>query len=238
ATRRSQPGGGDVLMRVSHFALLAGLCQFIPIPFADDLAGQNVRRRMVGVLLDRRGRTYDVDDVEPLYAGPGKSLVGRAGSFAKGLVLKPMKKLLRTVFFVAIIRQAILATAEVLMLGHTIDRLLAQDWLPNDAPKETLEAEAEQIVVAVSGVMSSPERRGLVTLVRRMARVLRDRDRSDTDLPDVTDGDAEAALDDGQRRDLDTASAKLANRLEDETGRSILARVDAAVDARLAKLNA
>jgi hypothetical protein len=227
------PGGTEVMLRVSHYALLGGLCQFIPIPFADDLAERHVRKRMVDLLLDRRGRPFDAGVVKPLYAGPGGSILGKAGGIAKSLVMKPVKKLLKTVFFVATIRRAILESAEILLLGHTIDRLLADGRLPAEASEDALRDEAERIEAAVTAVMASPERRGLTTLVRHAANLLREREQIDVTLPPVTDGNAEAALDEEQRRQLDAASKKLAAELEDERGRSTLAKLDAMIDEHL-----
>ena len=238
------PGGADVMGRIAHHALLSGLCQFIPVPFADDYADRRVRRAMVAKLLAARGRAYDADAVKPLWAGPPGSVLGKIGGVAKGLVLKPVKKLLRTVFFVFTIRRAILEAAEVLLLGHTLDRLLAAGRLGDGLPADARRDEAADVERAVAGVMDSPDRRALVTLVRASARKLRGigRDAEDADpgpdaRPDATADDAaeaEASLSPRQREKLDAASSELAGELQDEQGRSLLARLDAAVDARLA----
>ena len=230
------PGGGDVMLRVAHHALLSGLCQFIPVPFADDLVDRRVRKRMVNVLLDRRGRSFDAEAVKPLYAGPPKSAVETAGSVAKGLVMRPIKKLLRTVFFVATIRRAVLEAAEVLLLGHTLDRLLADGWFAEGQEATRLEADAARVERAVDDVMASPERRNLTRLVRRAVRLLRDE--GEADPPDATAAvaepeDVERTMTDAQRQRLDAASERLRGELDDAEGRSLLARLDAAIDRRL-----
>ena len=235
------PGGADVMLRVSHYALLSGLCQFIPIPFADDYADQQVRRQMVGTILERRGRSYKASQVSPLYEGPPKFTVGRIGSLAKGLILKPVKKLLRTVFFVATIRRALLEAAEVLLLGHTLDRKLAEGWLAEDQEPRRRKEGAAAIERAVADVMASPERRGIVNLIKVSARLLRNiRGEPDAvDPPEVAvtlkeDEDVEQALSPKQRERLRTATNDLQNRLQTKEGKSTLARLDTMIDARLA----
>ena len=229
------------MLRISHYALLSGLCQFIPIPFADDFADKQVRRQMVGTLLDRRERTFPPSKVAPLYEGPPKSAVGRVGSLAKGLILKPVKKLLRTVFFVATIRRALLEAAEVLLLGHTLDRKLSEGWLENDQASERRTRDAAAIERAVADVMASPERRGVVNLVKASARLLRNiRGEPDAvDPPDVAtalkeDEDVERALSPKQRERLHAATDDLQSRLRSDEGQSTLARIDAMIDLRLA----
>ena len=125
----SPSGGADVMLRVSHYALLSGLAQFIPLPFADDIADQQMRKRMLSVLLRRRGRDFDVEEIRPLYTGLRGGLIRKAGSVTRGLLLKPIRKLFRTVFFFLTFRRALLEATGALLLGHTIDRLLANGWL-------------------------------------------------------------------------------------------------------------
>lgn len=240
AAAHGPPGGADAMARISHYALLSGLCQFIPIPFADDAAELRVRRQMVKSLLRRRGRSFEVSHVEPLYRGPPRSLAGRAGSLAKGLLLKPLKKLLRTVFFVALIRRAILEAAEVLLLGHTLDRLLAEGWFAEDAPIDRRREEAARVERAVGAAMASPERPGLVRLIRASAGLLRGRKESEIDAPDVTaalpsadEEGVEQSLSADQRRRLSRATTDLSQRLEKEEGRSLLVQLDAIIDNHL-----
>ena len=234
--------GGMTMLRVSHYALLSGLCQFIPVPFADDLADRQVRKRMVGVLLDRRGRVaVDAGDVKPLWAGVGGGIVSKAGGLAKSLVLKPVKKVLRTVFFVMTFRKAILEATEALLLGHTLDRLLADGWFADGTDRDRLRDDAERVSRAVDAAWGAADRRALVALVRRSAKLLKGwgDDEAEVDAPDATaaDDDAEKlekSLSPAQRDRLDRAAGDLDERLNDDCGRSLLAQFDAAVDAALA----
>ncbi|MEL7239188.1 MAG: hypothetical protein AAGK78_10020 [Planctomycetota bacterium] len=92
-------GGADVMLKVAHYGLLAGLCQFIPLPFADDAAEEFVKEHMITQLLRRRDRSITAEDVPALYKGIRRSVLGRGLGFAKSILLKPIKKVLRTVFF-------------------------------------------------------------------------------------------------------------------------------------------
>lgn len=232
----ADPGGG-VLRLIAHKALLAGLCQFVPVPFVDDLLGDRVRRSMVGQLLQRRGRSFDAPAVKPLYAGPPKSGLSRVTGFAKSLVFQPVKKLLRTVFLVVTVRRAVLGVAGTLLLGRSLDRRLAAGHFADGTPEEGLRAEAAALEAAVRGALASPERRGLVRLVRASFRALRQEGVDPAPAPgalEAAGGDPEQALSPGQRRRLASASGRLGEALEREAGGGLLAGLDAAVDARLA----
>ena len=231
---------------VAHHAALAGACEFIPLPFADDLAAERFRRALVDKVLSRHGRTFDATALRPLYAGPPKSLIGRAGGIVKGLIMKPVKKLLRTVLFVFTIRRAVLTSGEALLTGRTLDRLLDAGWFAEGQSKDELDDSAARVELAVRGVMASPERRGLLRLLREGVRWLRD----DADAAAGTDespprpsptlavddgtADEAPAMDPTQRAKVKRAGDRLASQLVSEEGRGVLATLDAAVDRRLA----
>ena len=227
--------GGGVLHLTVHHALLAAVCQFIPIPFLDDVAGDRVVRRLVDKLLKRNGRNYDAENVAPLYEGPEQGIAGKIGGFTKSLVMKPVKKILRTAFIVVTIRRALMTAARVVLLGRTIDRCLARGELADDVPDAQRRERAAQIDAAVRDVMASPERRGLLKLIRESASLLRD-NKPDRQGPvtAAVDADAvEASLTTNERLRLDRAAAELEQKLQSEEQRGMLASVDAAVDARL-----
>lgn len=227
--------GGGVLHLTVHHALLAALCQFIPIPFLDDAAGDRVVRRLVEKLLERNGRDYGAEAVAPLYAGPDQGMAGRVGGFFKGLAMKPVKKVLRTALIYITIRRALLTAARVILLGRTIDRYLARGELASDAPEARRRERAAEIDAAVRDVMASPERRGLVKLLRESTALLRDDGpAADVPLAAAADADAaEASLTSSRRERLEQAAAELESKLTSDAQRGMLAAVDAAVDARL-----
>jgi uncharacterized protein (DUF697 family) len=235
----SPTGGGDVLLRVSHHALLAGLCQFIPVPFADDVAQQRVLKSMVAKILARHGREADLSRLAPLYAGPRRSIVGKAASTARSLVLKPLRKVLKTVLFVFTIRRALLDATEALMLGHSADRLLADGFFDASLSADELGNRARLLHEAVEGAMRSPERRTLLKAVRSSAKLLRAREQQ-PDGPATLDAltsedarDVEAALKPPARRRLDQAAVDLVKRLTGGEGPGPLERFDHAIDLRL-----
>jgi len=227
---------GGVLHLTVHHALLAAVCQFIPIPFLDDVAGDRVVRRLVDKLLERNGRSYAADAVAPFYEGPQQGLADKVGGFAKSLIMKPVRKVLRTALIVITIRRALMTAARVVLLGRTIDRCLARGELADDVPAKWKRERAAQIDAAVRDVMASPERRGLLKLIRESASLLRDeKPTPDVPVTAAVDADAaEASLSQSERRRLDRAAAELESKLQSEEQRGMLAAVDAAVDARLA----
>jgi len=228
-------GRGGVLHLTVHHALLAAVCQFIPIPFLDDVAGDRVVRRLVDKLLERNGRNYGAEAVAPLYEGPEQGVAGKVGGFLKSLVMKPVKKVLRTALIVVTIRRALMTVTRVVLLGRTIDRCLARGELADDVPDVRRRERAAQIDAAVRDVMASPERRGLLKLVRESASLLRD-DKPPRQVPitAAVDADAaEASLTPDERRRLERAADELESKLQSEEQRGMLASVDAAVDARL-----
>ena len=227
--------GGGVLHLTVHHALLAAVCQFIPIPFLDDMAGDRVVRRLVSKLLERNGRNYGAETVAPLYEGPEQGMAGKVGGFVKSLVMKPVKKVLRTALIVVTIRRAMMTTARVVLLGRTIDRCLARGELADGVPDVQRRKRAAQIDAAVRDVMASPERRGLLKLIRESASMLRDgKPARQLPITAAVDADtAEASLTSNERKRLDRAAAELESKLQSEEQRGMLASVDAAVDARL-----
>ena len=218
-----------------HHALLAAVCQFIPVPFLDDVAGDRVVRRLVDKLLERNGRGYGAEAVAPLYDGPQRGVAGKVGGFLKGLAMKPVRKLLRTALIAITIRRALMTAARVVLLGRTIDRCLARGELADDWSEARRRMRAAQIEAAVRDVMASPERRGLLRLVRQSASLLRDEGPTPhVPVTAAVDADAaEASLTSDERRRLDRAAAELESKLQSAEQRGMLAVVDAAVDARL-----
>jgi len=239
----ADPTPNGVMHLVAHHAALAGACEFIPLPFADDLAAERFQRALVDKVLNRHGRELDASALRPLYAGPNKSLLGRAGGFFKGLVLKPVKKLFRTVLIVFTIRRAVLTCGEALLIGRTLDRLLGDGWFRDDQSDDALTHDATRVGVAVRGVMMSPERRGLVRLLRQGMRWMRDDSDGDADDTEASppasaaDDDAEThapPMDRRQRAKVTRAGERLRQELDSQEGRGVLAGLDAAVDRRLA----
>lgn len=244
AKRRQSPrrepdasGGRDVMLPLAHYAMLVGVVQFLPIPFVDDWIHRRLMRKVVGDILRRRGRQFAVEDLAPLFEPGGGGMLGPAGSAARALVLKPMKRLARTVLIVFGARRAALEAAQVLLIGHTLDRQLARGGLPDAATSAERGEEARRIADAVRGAWKGSDRRFLIDVIRRSGGLLVQKGAPDEPEPDVAADpqveQLEKALLPGQRSRLKAAGAKLAGLLRSPDGQSWLTKFDAEVDRRL-----
>jgi uncharacterized protein (DUF697 family) len=114
----------------SHVSSLGtGAYEFIPLPFLDEWLIKRQRRSMVEKILSMRGITYDTD-VPSEIVGSGRSLMGRVGLLARGLVLKPLRKIFRSVFFWLTARNA----ARTAIVSYLLARFLQHpDLVPQNA---------------------------------------------------------------------------------------------------------
>lgn len=103
---------------VHRQSIQSGIFEFIPIPFVDDYLIKRERRILVEKVLGRRDITYERRVPKLLADGGGKTLLGRLGGFVKSLVLKPLRKVLRSVFFWLTIRRAVLTMVETYLLAR------------------------------------------------------------------------------------------------------------------------
>ena len=237
--RANPPGGADTMLKVSHFGLLAGLCEFIPVPFADDAAQSFVRKHMVTRVLAWHGRDFNAEAVPALYKGVSGGFLSTVGSIGTSIVMKPVKKVLRTVFFWLLIRKAVLEAAETLLMGHTLDRLLSAGELGDELSPGRRRDRAESIFKSVNQAWGSADIKMIKRLVRRSGRLLRPGKDNQGPPPASTGEDVpgELKLPEDQQRRLRSAAADLRNRMETPEGKSALARFDADVDRRLAALS-
>ncbi len=108
-------------------SLSSGFYEFIPLPFVDDWAIERQRKGVVEAILKQRGITFH-DDVPEILVGGGKSLFSRIGSFTRGLVTKPLRKIFRSVLIWLTVRRA----ARTAMETYFLARLLHHpDLMPN-----------------------------------------------------------------------------------------------------------
>ncbi|MGE9267683.1 MAG: hypothetical protein ACQKBY_06265, partial [Verrucomicrobiales bacterium] len=115
-----------------------GAYAFIPLPFLDDWLIKRQRRKMAQAVLESRGISYDrkaprliVEEDRPLFA--------RLGSLMKGLVMKPLKKLFRTVLIWLTAKNA----ARTVMVSYFLARFLHHPaLLPADAGRHLSEERA------------------------------------------------------------------------------------------------
>lgn len=162
----ARPSIGPHLARA---AVLTGASTFVPIPFLDDVVLTRARKALVASLLQHHGRTYDVADVAPLYEDPSGSWLALPFKIAGKLVLVPVRMALRTVFVVFQVRAVALEVGKTLLLGATIDRLLAAGDL--DGPPRT--ADAAAIRAAFEATFAGVDRRAVVDVGKRVLKAVK-----------------------------------------------------------------
>lgn len=114
---------------LSRYALMVSLCELIPVPLVDGIVANLLRRRLVGRLAREHGVTLDDEAIDVLGTAPGGGCLG----CALGAVLWPFKKLLRTFFFVLMLKKMVDEFSDVVHRGLMLHEAFEQDWLPGDA---------------------------------------------------------------------------------------------------------
>jgi hypothetical protein len=109
---------------LARSALFAGLCLLVPVPFLDEILAQRARRHMVSSLLAWHGSATSPSELKLLWAGPSAGCLRGALGLLGKLLIWPIKKLLRTVFFFLAARVAAMEVSRCYLLGRTVDRLL------------------------------------------------------------------------------------------------------------------
>lgn len=96
-----------------------GAFEFLPVPFLDEWLIRRQRMKMVENILRERGVTFDPEVPAILVSGE-KTLLSRLGSVTRGLILKPVRKLFRSVLFWLTAKSA----AKTAMVTYFLARLL------------------------------------------------------------------------------------------------------------------
>ena len=98
-----------------------GVFEFIPLPFVDDWLIVRERSLLVDKILKSRGVSFEKGVCKLLADGGKKSLMGRLGGLVKSLVLKPLRKILKSLFFWLAIRRAVLNVIETYFLARFVN---------------------------------------------------------------------------------------------------------------------
>jgi len=112
--------------RTVFFAVLAGLCPMIPIPFIDDLALELVRKQLAASLFSAFGLRPSAAHMAALLQGEKANAL--AGCLAS-LVLYPIKKMFRKIFFVLALKDCVDAASSVLHEGMLLRHAVASGLL-------------------------------------------------------------------------------------------------------------
>lgn len=152
--------------RAAGAAIATGAATVVPLPFVDDWITARSRRELVAAALRAHGRTFHVRELRALYQDGG-SLLGLPWRIAKGLVLLPVKKVFRSVFFVLGIRSVALAVGRTLALGHVVDRQLRLGMFRDDDSAAARADQARRLRRALDTAWQGIDDR----LVRRIANL-------------------------------------------------------------------
>lgn len=164
------------LFILSRSALLRGLCYLIPIPFLDDFVAQRVLKHMVASLLQSHGRSYKAKEISVFYEGESKGCFAMAWDIAWGLIIKPIKKIFKTIFFVLAIRDMAVGIGSTLFLGRCLNRSLNRDRLSNEqsgkakSDEASLEKEAALIYAAFQSSYAGSDKKVITQSVRAILK--------------------------------------------------------------------
>jgi hypothetical protein len=120
----SIPDNNRQNLLVTH-ALLTGLTPLVPIPFVDDHIYAYFMRSLVQRLGTAHGKTLNATEIEVLSAQPNRGCaLGCLGS----ILLYPVKKVLRKIFFFLEWKRAVDTMSHTYYHGYLIDAALAEGW--------------------------------------------------------------------------------------------------------------
>lgn len=127
---------------VTH-AVLAGLTPLIPMPLLDDLFYGHFLRSMVKRLAAAHARELGSEEVEILAAHTGRGCgLGCLG----GLLLYPLKKMLRKIFFFLEWKRAADTISHTYYFGSLIEAALEEKWIETYG--------AARVRAAIDGVLA------------------------------------------------------------------------------------
>jgi hypothetical protein len=112
---RTKPDDATSQTTLLTYAVLTGLTPLIPVPVLDDMAKSYFRRRLVRTLAAARGLNLAAADVEALTAERGG---GCLGGCIGAVLVYPLKKIFRKVFFFLEWKRAIDLTSRTYHFGY------------------------------------------------------------------------------------------------------------------------
>ncbi|MCO5169707.1 MAG: hypothetical protein M9894_25495 [Planctomycetes bacterium] len=236
------PGEGDLAAAQARAALFTAAAVLVPLPLVDDLLVRRSRAHLVATLLRAHGRDVDPARLAPLWQGRG--CLDRCLGLPFKLLLWPLKKLLRTVFFFLGIRAAALDVGRTLALGRAVDRRLRAGHLAGAGPAppgaDPLALEALRLRTALDAAYAGIDRVAVVTALGAVVRVARTmpgqllRAARRVLRKDVEDeAAAVAALPAAERQAVAGAVDRLEAALDDPAVQGLLEELDRRFDAAL-----
>jgi len=101
------------------YALLTGLTPLIPVPFADDFAKSHLRRRLIRLLAQAHGRDLSAQIIQALAREQSRG--GCLGGCLAQVLLYPLKKIFRKIFFFLEWKRAVDLTSYTYHWGYLLD---------------------------------------------------------------------------------------------------------------------
>lgn len=235
------------LFILSRSALLRGLCYLIPIPFLDDFVAQRVLKHMVSSLLSSHEREFTPERVAVFYEGESKGCFAMAWDIAWGLIIKPIKKLFKTIFFVLAIRDMALGIGSTLFLGRCVNRSLNKQRLNNGQSakdkkeSDSLESEAALIYAAYQASYAGSDKKVITQSFRALIKQSTGIGSWGLSAVKTLFGkkqenyDGVEALPNEEKKEVEKAAKGIANIMEQEEFAKILSNFDTEFDQHLAK---
>ncbi len=219
-------------------AVLATACNFIPVPFVDDILRKRVLHFMVRQTQRDHGRTYSSTHLSPLYSDAGGCIRGCLFLMIKvpfKLLTFPIRKIMA---WLGAAHRLSKDLTTMILLGRSLDRCMASGRLANDTPPALLREEARLIRLAFDeaadgfdvGVLSDlvgtavGKASGLWSAAARSLR----RVFAGTKLGDIV-----SPVDDAERAVIDEGAERLEQALSEPEAVEMLEAFDRAFDERL-----
>jgi len=212
---------------ISSAAVFTAASRLIPFPFLDDIVEDRVRLFMLSALLKQHGVSLPSKELRPIYNKDTGCIAGALG-FGVNLLLKPLRKIFRTIFFILTIRDVSLHVADTILLGRAIDRILA-DKTPK---KLSLTNDIEKIREAFLTASTHVDRK----LAKHLFDSLWDQRKHFKKLGSFTrkafakERTEEIHLDGDQQTTIDQDVQIINEALDDDRSKDFLAKFDAKFD--------
>ncbi|MBK1832645.1 hypothetical protein [Roseibacillus ishigakijimensis] len=183
ALSSSRPVGSLTVHRQSA---QTGAFAFIPLPFVDDWLITRERKSLVRKILNNRQISHEEDAAEILAEGNSVGFFKKIGGMAKGLVMKPLKKLFRSFLFWLTVRRAVLTFAATYFLARF---LMKEEVLASGSKLD--KDEAKRLAKIFHQVVSNLDRRLAKESVRHLWEFMRQSKKADQDnVPEESVGEA------------------------------------------------
>ncbi|MFC7337522.1 hypothetical protein ACFQY0_10070 [Haloferula chungangensis] len=170
-------------MKFGAASFRTGIYEFIPVPFFDDWLISRERRQIVRTILQRRGLGFD-DHVVRILAGGGRSFSSRLRSFAKGLMMKPLRKIMRTALFWLTARRA----AKNVVATYFLARYLHHPDLGAACEKDRITlSDARELAAVFEDISKNIDLKALGGAVRKVKGVLDGRRAFEVDRQELKD---------------------------------------------------